>query len=109
MSGHLSTSVRELKGVGPKLAQLLAKKGVHNYEDALYFLPRAYEDRRRITLVQDLLPGMPATVFGKIVSSMDADVVMPPLGVLIGGIDFSHVQIVLRDAVGPDTPAVTLK
>jgi len=47
--------------------------------------------------------------FGKIVSSLVADVVMPPLGVLIGGIDFSHFQIVLREAVGPDTPAVTLK
>jgi large conductance mechanosensitive channel len=47
--------------------------------------------------------------FGKIVSSLVADVVMPPLGVLIGGIDFSHFQIVLREAVGPDKPAVTLK
>jgi large conductance mechanosensitive channel len=47
--------------------------------------------------------------FGKIVSSLVADVVMPPLGVLIGGIDFSHFQLVLREAVGPDQPAVTLK
>src|SRR5689334_14069329 len=47
--------------------------------------------------------------FGKIVSSLVADVVMPPLGVLIGGIDFSHFQIVLREAVPPDVPAVTLK
>jgi large conductance mechanosensitive channel len=47
--------------------------------------------------------------FGKIVSSLVADVVMPPLGVLIGGIDFSHFQLVLREAVAPDQPAVTLK
>ena len=47
--------------------------------------------------------------FGKIVSSLVADVVMPPLGFLIGGIDFSHFQVVLREAVGPDAPAVTLK
>jgi large conductance mechanosensitive channel len=37
--------------------------------------------------------------FGKIVSSMVNDVLMPPLGVVIGGVDFSDKQIVLRDAV----------
>ena len=36
---------------------------------------------------------------GKIVSSFVGDVVMPPLGVLIGGVDFSDLAIVLRDAV----------
>jgi len=46
--------------------------------------------------------------FGKIVSSLVADVVMPPLGLLIGGIDFTQFQVVLRDAVG-DVPGVTLK
>ena len=45
--------------------------------------------------------------FGKIVSSFVGDVVMPPLGVLIGGVDFSDLAIVLRDAVG-ETPAVLL-
>ena len=46
--------------------------------------------------------------FGKIVSSLVADVVMPPLGLLIGGIDFTHFQFVLREAVDK-TPAVTIK
>lgn len=46
--------------------------------------------------------------FGKIVSSLVADVIMPPLGLLIGGINFSHFQLVLREAVG-ETPAVALK
>jgi large conductance mechanosensitive channel len=37
--------------------------------------------------------------FGKIVSSMVNDVLMPPLGVLIGGVDFSDKQIILREAI----------
>jgi len=45
--------------------------------------------------------------FGKIVSSFVADVIMPPLGVLVGGVNFSDLAITLKDAVG-ETPAVTL-
>lgn len=45
--------------------------------------------------------------FGKIVSSFVGDIVMPPLGMLIGGVDFSDLVIVLKAASG-ETPAVTL-
>lgn len=45
--------------------------------------------------------------FGKIVSSFVGDVVMPPIGVLLGGVDFSDLAIVLKAANG-DTEAVTL-
>lgn len=45
--------------------------------------------------------------FGKIVSSFVGDVIMPPLGVLIGGVDFSDLAITLKAAEG-DTPAVVL-
>ena len=45
--------------------------------------------------------------FGKIVSSFVADVIMPPIGLLLGGADFSDLAIVLKKAVG-ETPAVTL-
>jgi large conductance mechanosensitive channel len=45
--------------------------------------------------------------FGKIVSSFVGDVIMPPLGVLLGGVDFSDLAIVLRAASG-DTPEVVL-
>ena len=44
---------------------------------------------------------------GKIVASLVADVIMPPLGLLIGGVNFTELSIVLKDAVG-ETPAVTL-
>lgn len=45
--------------------------------------------------------------FGKIVSSFVADVVMPPLGLLIGGVNFTELSVVLREAAG-ETAAVTL-
>ncbi|MBG5921381.1 large-conductance mechanosensitive channel protein MscL [Providencia stuartii] len=45
--------------------------------------------------------------FGKIVSSLVADVIMPPLGLLIGGVDFKQFSVILRAAEG-DMPAVVL-
>ncbi|ASM35675.1 large-conductance mechanosensitive channel [Campylobacter sputorum subsp. bubulus] len=45
--------------------------------------------------------------FGKIVSSLVSDVIMPVMGILTGGVNFSHMNIVLKEAVGT-APAVTL-
>lgn len=45
--------------------------------------------------------------FGKIVSSLVGDVVMPVLGVLTGGVDFKDLKFILEPANG-DIPAVTL-
>ncbi len=45
--------------------------------------------------------------FGKIVSSLVTDVLMPPIGMLLGGVDFSNLAITLKAAVG-DAPAVVL-
>lgn len=45
--------------------------------------------------------------FGKIVSSFVADVIMPPIGVIVGGVNFSSLAITLKDAVG-ETAAVTI-
>lgn len=50
--------------------------------------------------------------FGKIVSSFVNDVVMPPIGLLIGGVDFKDLNVVLKDAttneLGEEVAAVTL-
>jgi large conductance mechanosensitive channel len=51
--------------------------------------------------------------FGKIVSSFVADVIMPPIGVLLGGVDFTNLKLTIKDAVLGDAgavvnPAVTL-
>ncbi|MCY1400363.1 Large-conductance mechanosensitive channel [compost metagenome] len=45
--------------------------------------------------------------FGKIVSSFVGDLIMPPLGILIGGVDFSDLAITLKAAEG-DAPAVVI-
>ena len=46
--------------------------------------------------------------FGKIVSSLVANIIMPPLGLLIGGIDFKQFNWVLKPAEGA-TPAVVME
>lgn len=46
--------------------------------------------------------------FGKIVSSLVADVIMPSVGVLAGGMNFTHMAVTLKEGVG-DTPPVLLK
>lgn len=45
--------------------------------------------------------------FGKIVSSLVNDVIMPPLGILIGGVNFKNLSITLKAAEG-ETAAVML-
>ena len=45
--------------------------------------------------------------FGKIVTSLVNDVIMPPIGVLIGGVDFSDLKIVIQEATA-DAAAVTV-
>jgi large conductance mechanosensitive channel len=50
--------------------------------------------------------------FGKIVSALVDKVIMPPIGLLIGGVDFSKLAITLKaatvDAAGKEVPAVVL-
>jgi large conductance mechanosensitive channel len=61
--------------------------------------------------VVDLAVGVViGAAFGKIVSSLVADLIMPPIGLLLGNIEFSHIKVVLRDALDPAKPetAVTL-
>jgi len=45
--------------------------------------------------------------FGKIITSIVADVIMPPIGLLVGGVNFTDLKVVLREAIGAN-PAVTL-
>jgi large conductance mechanosensitive channel len=58
--------------------------------------------------VVDLAVGVViGAAFGKIVTSLVTDVVTPPLGLVIGGVNFAHLKLTLRDAIA-DKPAVTL-
>lgn len=45
--------------------------------------------------------------FGKIVSSLVSDVIMPPIGYILNGVDFSELAVVLKAATA-DVPAVTI-
>lgn len=67
------TPVTVLKGVGPAVAQKLAKVGIENLQDVLFHLPSRYQDRTRITPIGALRPGQDAVVAGVV---MAANVVM---------------------------------
>ncbi len=59
--------------------------------------------------VMDMAVGIVIGVaFGKIVTSLVNDVIMPPIGLLMGGVDFSHLAVTLKAAAGSE-PAITLK
>ena len=63
--------------------------------------------------VVDLAVGVViGAAFGKIVSALVDKVIMPPVGLLIGGVDFSKLGVVLKeatvDAAGKEVPAVVL-
>jgi ATP-dependent DNA helicase RecG len=58
-----------VKGVGPRLAKLFEKKGILTVEDALYFLPRCYEDRSHLNKISELKAGRKETGFGEILLS----------------------------------------
>jgi large conductance mechanosensitive channel len=52
--------------------------------------------------------------FGKIIASLVSDIIMPPIGMLLGGINFTDIKIIMKDAVidpvtGKETAAVALK
>jgi ATP-dependent DNA helicase RecG len=65
----LSTPIQYVKGVGPKLSEILARKNITTLEDALYSLPRTYLDRRRFQKISVLRPGDEATIMGVIIST----------------------------------------
>lgn len=58
--------------------------------------------------VMDMAVGIiVGAAFGKIVSSFVGDVVMPPIGVMLGGVNFTDLAYVLQEAVG-ETKAVAI-
>ncbi len=69
--GRLSTPLRYVKGVGPKLAERLKHKGLSTVEDLLYFLPIRYEDRRFMKRISDLEPGRPQAGTGEVLASSE--------------------------------------
>jgi ATP-dependent DNA helicase RecG len=92
----LLTPIQYVKGVGPKLAKLFEKKGIFTVEDALYFLPRCYEDRRNLKKISELKSGRKETGFGEI---------------LLSGVAFyqNRRKRVFEAVVGDGSGVITLK
>jgi ATP-dependent DNA helicase RecG len=66
---NLHVPIQYIKGVGPKIAEMLARKGLHTIEDLVYFLPRHYEDRRSIVTIAAAQLGKKETVVGGVLGS----------------------------------------
>jgi ATP-dependent DNA helicase RecG len=66
---ELTTPVQYVKGVGPKLAEILATKGIATVGDLLNYLPFRYEDRLNPRGIAELRPGEMATVIGEVRNS----------------------------------------
>ncbi len=64
--GGLSQPVSVLRGVGPQLAERLARLGVLLVADLLFLLPLRYEDRTRISPIGTLRPGDRAVIEGEV-------------------------------------------
>lgn len=92
---NLETHIYSIKGVGVKLSELLAKRGVYTVEDAFYLLPNRYEDRRTVSLIANLNPGCTEIFSGTVVS---ADVLTTKGG-------RSYFDVVVAD----DSGSITLK
>src|SRR6201997_3916522 len=66
---ELSTPVQYVKGVGPRIAELLAGKGIHTVGDLLHYLPFRYEDRLNPRGISELRAGEMASVIGEVRNS----------------------------------------
>ncbi|MGA2169611.1 MAG: ATP-dependent DNA helicase RecG [Terracidiphilus sp.] len=62
----LDTPVMYVRGVGPKVAEMLAVKGIQTAEDLLYHLPFRYEDRQHPRSLDELKPGEMASVIAEV-------------------------------------------
>ena len=83
-----------LGGVGAKVAEKLAARGLTTLQDLWFHLPRQYEDRTELTPVRMLQPGRPAQVEGRVEAVERGYRFRPMLRVAIG--DDSGATLVLR-------------
>ena len=62
----LNSQVMYVKGVGPRVAEMLKPKGIETAEDLLYHLPFRYEDRQNARSLDELKPGEMASVIAEV-------------------------------------------
>lgn len=68
MLGLAQKPISELKGVGSKAAEKLAKLSILTVQDLLFHLPHRYEDRTRIYPISDLQPHLHTSIQGEVMS-----------------------------------------
>jgi len=68
-SKSLQKNISEIKGVGPKVKEELNKIGINYIQDALFLLPKKYENRTKLTSIKDLTPGEAFQFEGEILES----------------------------------------
>src|SRR5512141_2340985 len=66
---ELHTPVQYVKGIGPRIAEMLAEKGMSTVEDLLYYLPFRYEDRINPRSIAELKAGEMASVIAEVRTS----------------------------------------
>ena len=66
----IDTPVQFIKGIGPRIAESLAEKGINTAEDLLYHLPFRYEDRANPRALHELVAGDMASVIGEVRGSV---------------------------------------
>jgi len=64
-----TTPVQYVKGIGPKLAEILAAKGLETVDQLVHYLPFRYEDRLNPRGIAELRPGEMATVIAEVRNS----------------------------------------
>ena len=62
----LDTPITYVRGVGPRIAEMIAPKGILTAEDLLYHLPFRYEDRQNPRSLDELVPGETASVIAEV-------------------------------------------
>ncbi len=83
-----------LTGVGPRVAEKLAARGLSTLRDLWLQLPRGYEDRTRLSMIRELRPGVPTQVEGRVEAVERGFRFRPMLRVAIR--DASQATLVLR-------------
>ncbi len=73
MALQFDTEVQYVKGVGPKLGDLLRRRGIARVQDLLENFPRTYEDRRAVRSIQSLVPDQLVSIKARVlkISSME--------------------------------------
>src|ERR1700733_14285601 len=89
---ELSTPVQYVKGIGPRIAEILAGKGIHTVDDLLHYLPFRYEDRLNPRGISELRAGEMATVIGEVRNSGLFRTRRMPIFQLTVGEDRSRLQ-----------------